>query len=415
MRFSCRADLETWLSGRGLFHVQLGLERVKRALKLLNLENPPFKRVQTLGSNGKGSTCVFLETLARLDGAKTGLFTSPHFVSPKERILVNGLEVSDEIWLYAANSVFAAYDDEPDLTYFEFLTVLALFIFRETAAEIAIMEAGLGGANDATSAIAYHARLYAPITLEHANVIGPTLSDIAKDKAAPMRDGAPTFSAPQFPAVREEFAKAGAPRYVVPVGKPPGWRGDFQRVNAALALAAWRRLRPESALDEKDLSAAFFPGRLQYAPPAAEFPAVLLDGCHNPGGALAVLAYLRSAPAPKALIFACLADKDWRTTLALLTRGLPPIPAYLPRLDNPRAENPKTVAAFLATLRDAPVLPLASSAEAFELAARDKSGDEAPILVTGSLYLLGEFYARYPSYLRRPDAANLRQNKRIKK
>lgn len=402
MIFATPAAFDAWLSSRGLFHVNLGLARVRRAIGLAGLNPPPFKTAHVLGTNGKGSTSFFLESLVRVAGLKTGLFTSPHFLSPKERILVDGKPVADDLWLWAANALASCYAEEPDLTYFEFLTVMALLVFRASGVELAIMEAGLGGANDAVSAVPHSLRLYTPIAMDHADVIGPDIAAIARDKAAAMRDGAPAFSAPQFPIVETVLKAQGACQIVKPLEKEPaGWLGAHQRVNAALALAAWRALYPGVEPQKDALSRAFIPGRLQYEPASAEYPAVLLDGCHNPAGAAALLAYLKTAPRPRALIYSCLKDKDWKTTAALIVRGCADAPIYIPRLENPRCEDPKTVAKYLRAITGAPITPLPSTREALALAKLRSPPTPGPILICGSLYLLAEFYGLHPKYLTR--------------
>ena len=405
------------LDGLGLFHMDLSLNRMHRALGALDLTRPPFTVVQILGTNGKGSTAAFLASLCMAHGCKTGLYTSPHFVSPEERIRVDGRPWPAESWTAHANEIMAA---APDLTYFEFLTILALLLFREEKVDVAVLEAGLGGRHDATTAVPADLLCYAPIALDHRDVLGPTLTAIATDKAAAVRGPAPVCTAPQFPeAARclEEAARAhkamlfqAAP---LPAASAPGLglAGPHQLVNAGLALAAWRHLAPlldksaDNALAQaQGLAHAFLPGRLQSVPGTKASPPMLLDGAHNPHGMRALLRALDAAGIrPAGAVFSCLGDKDWRTSALMLKHWLGAAPLFIPALDNPRAADPREVARACdglppatATVFEGPrALP-----DALAAARRlEGAGLERPVLLTGSLYLLAEFFALFPHLL----------------
>lgn len=181
-------DIQKHLDSLGLFHMDMGLSRVRRAMAALGLTRPPFRVVQILGTNGKGSTAAFLASLCTAHGCKTGLYTSPHFVSPEERIRIDGTPWPGARWPEPANAVMAA---APDLTYFEFLTVLALLVFAREKAEVAILEAGLGGRYDATTAVDADMLCFTPMAMDHKDVLGPTLTHIATDKAGAVRGPAP--------------------------------------------------------------------------------------------------------------------------------------------------------------------------------------------------------------------------------
>ena len=405
------------LDGLGLFHMDLSLNRMHRALEALDLTRPPFRVVQILGTNGKGSTAAFLASLCMAHGCKTGLYTSPHFVSPEERIRVDGRPWPAESWTAHANEIMAV---APDLTYFEFLTILALLLFREEKVDVTVLEAGLGGRHDATTAVPADLLCYAPIALDHRDVLGPTLTAIATDKAAAVRGPAPVCAAPQFPeAARclEEAARAhkamlfqAAP---LPAASAPGLglAGPHQLVNAGLALAAWRHLAPllgknadNTAAQAHGLAHAFVPGRLQSVPGTKDSPPMLLDGAHNPHGMRALLRALDAADIrPAGAVFSCLGDKDWRTSALMLKHWLGAAPLVIPALDNPRAADPREVARACdglppatATVFEGPrALP-----DALAAARRLEGADpERPVLLTGSLYLLAEFFALFPHLL----------------
>lgn len=472
MSFSTFQEIAAHMDGLGLFHVELGLSRMRRALAALDLERPPFAVVQIIGTNGKGSTAAFLAGLCRVHGCRAGLYTSPHFVSPEERIRVDGAPVPGSCWPALANAVMEAQPRGETLTYFEFLTVLALLLFREARVDVAILEAGLGGLHDATSAVAADLLCYTPVALDHAAILGPTLAHIARDKAGAMRGPQPVFSAPQYPVAMRELQAAaaalGAPlRVAAPLG--PAWEGrlglagQHQRINAGLALAAWRQIAPllgkaadDAATQARALQQAFLPGRLQHVPASSEWPELYLDGAHNPHGMLALLRSLEHRPCPRAganaalrtmpdagtapppgralgaVLFSCLADKDWQPAAAMLKSALQrqgqsrtgwparrarPAPILVPQLRNPRAARACEVAAWLnrtgaatATAFTGPDA-LAQALGAALTHCRDGSGPDGhdghdrPALICGSLYLLAEFYEQAPHLLLPPRSA----------
>lgn len=409
-RFSSWGEFEAWLNGLGMFHMDLGLERIKSGMKLLGAENSALISAQVLGTNGKGSTCAFLDALGQAYGLKTGLYTSPHFLSPAERILICGKQLSSNDWLTGANAIFRAYGKEPDLTYFEFLTLLALWLFQKENVEFAIFEAGLGGRNDATSAIDVDVHCYAPIALDHAAIIGPTIENIAHDKAAALKPGSVYISAPQYPAVKrilQDHAKTShaglLPHPILPEGAKTGLAGAHQLTNASVALGAWQYLASRlniaasSQATNAALLDAFIPGRLQKISASADHPAFILDGAHNPHAMQQLVNNL--ADKPEAIIFSCLRDKDWQSTLGILCRAMPDTPLFVPQLNNDRAADAEMVVTWIEQIsgrktywtkgRDA----LAKIMESVPLRAN------GPVLVTGSLFLLAEFFKLFPQYL----------------
>lgn len=417
MPFRSFPDVRRHLDALGMFHMDLGLDRMRRVLRALDLHRAPFVTVQVLGTNGKGSTSAFLAALCAAHGCRAGLYTSPHFVSPEERIRINGKPVPGSAWPAAANRVMAAADGE-GLTYFEVLTVLSLLLFREAGVEVAILEAGLGGRHDATTAVAADLVCFTPIAMDHAAVLGPTLGHIARDKSAAIRNVAPVLTAPQFPAAAQALAAAAMNAGAELVAAPPlaaewlprlGLGGEHQLVNAGLAVGAWQKLAPllgktadDAGAQARGLNDAFLPGRLQVAPRTTEHPALVLDGAHNPHGMQALLRAMGKFRPPAAMVFSCLGDKDWRTSAAMLRRRYPESPVLVPALDNPRAADPKEVTAFLSAIPGAPATPLTgpdAPAQALSAAGGSARNTTGVTLVTGSLYLLAEIFARFPDLL----------------
>ena len=438
--FSDFTHIEQHLDSLGLFHMDMGLDRMRHALSALGLVRPPFVTVQVLGTNGKGSTAAFLASLCAVHGLRAGLYTSPHFVSPTERIRIDGRPWPQELWAAQANKVM---DAAPALTYFEFLTVLALLAFAEERVDVAILEAGLGGSHDATTAVSADVLCFTPIAMDHKDVLGDSLAAIATDKAGAIRSAAPVCSTFQFPQAARAI-EAAAREHKAPLiwagaadaSLELGLFGPHQKNNAGLALAAWQLLAPmlgknpqDAQAQKRGLARAFIPGRLQYAPATSAMPPLLLDGAHNPHGMAALITALRQANIqPAAIVFSCLGDKDWQTAAAMLKKQTGDAPIFVPPLDNPRAASAQDVARFFnatppSTAQAMPdaqgsaastppdASPLAQALAHAAAVARACPG--RPVLITGSLYLLAEFFSLHPAYLSHQDAIHpdaIRQN-----
>ena len=435
--FATYNDVQAHLDRLGMFHMDLGLGRMERVLDALGLTAPPFTVAQVVGTNGKGSTSTFLVAIGTAHGLRTGLYTSPHFVTPRERIRIDGAMLAADLWPGLANRVMAAGGDA--LTYFEFLTVLGLLAFREAGVQLAVLEAGLGGAHDATTAVAADVVCVTPIGLDHQAVLGPTIAAIAADKAGALRPGVPAVTAPQPGEAMGELRTAadacGAPlREADDVIKLPakaelGLVGPHQRTNALLALAAWTTLAKANEWESHEdavrrgLAEAWIPGRLQWverpaaephgpdspdrtdAPKASALPEtsgmpalparLVIDGAHNAHG----LAALRAALAdqcvrPAVVIFSCLADKDLVAVAEEVRRLTGDAPVLVPTIrDNVRAARGEDLAGLLGPSARAVPDMTAALAEATALA------PHGPVLLCGSLYLLGEFFTLRPDCL----------------
>lgn len=444
--FATYDDVQAHLDRLGMFHMDLGLGRMERVLDALSLAAPPFTVAQVVGTNGKGSTSTFLAAIGTAHGLRTGLYTSPHFVTPRERIRIDEDMLSADQWPALANRVMAAGGDS--LTYFEFLTVLGLLAFREAGVQLAVLEAGLGGAHDATTAVAADVVCVTPIGLDHQSVLGPTIAAIAADKAGALRPGVPAVTAPQPADAMDELRTAadacGATLHEaddlarLPAKAELGLTGPHQRTNALVAMAAWITLAKandwESHEDavRRGLADAWIPGRLQWVEsPAAEsygadeadgaggadapvaprtpgmpplsdmsgMPALparlVIDGAHNAHG----LAALREALAdqcvrPAVVIFSCLADKDLAAVAEEVRRMSGDAPVLVPTIrNNARAARGEDLAALLGPAARAVPDMVAALAEATALA------PYGPVLLCGSLYLLGEFFTLRPDCL----------------
>lgn len=418
-----------------MFHMDLELDRVQGALESLGLRTPSCPGIQVVGTNGKGSTSTFLAEILRQSGLRTGLFTSPHFVSPRERILLDGRPLPDSEWLRAAEAVLAVTADislARTLTYFEMVTAMAAWLFREHGCQACVWEAGLGAAHDATSAIPHHAVAFTPIGLDHTKVLGPTIADIARDKARAMRPNIPAVTAHQPPEARavllqtarntkaalftvpdDETLAAPAPLtlptgFEIPGKDPlqgrrlpaPALPGPHQRRNFQLAACAWRLFAATQELPgdfdavARAARQAFIPGRFQIIPPQGGMPSFVLDGAHNqPGLECLKLALDELDIRPGAMVFTCLSDKDQDAMLPL-ARSLTAGPVFVPALDAPgRSLDPAGLAATFG--------PDAQPAPDVRTAIERASRAGKTVLVCGSLYLLAEAYEAFPHWLQR--------------
>lgn len=420
--FTTFEDVQDHLDGLGLFHMDMSLSRMVEALKALKLDGtqnrsrPLPYTVQVLGTNGKGSTAMFLAQLARTHGLRVGLYTSPHFVTPRERVRIfdaqnpTGSFLPEALWPDLANRIHSA---APELTYFEFLTVLGVLAFAEAEVQFVALEAGLGGLHDATTAVPVQGVCFAPIDLDHTKVLGNSIALIAADKAAAMRKNAFALTGDQPAQAMAVLEKHAATKgvslqlatHLVPMPLTQlGLAGPHQCRNAQLACAVWQIAAEQLGITVNDtavreaLAAARLPGRFQITPPKGADPGFILDGGHNPHGLLACEAALHHAHiSPGAVIFSCLSDKDVDDILPLVQRMAGSAPIYTPTIqDNERAMAGEELAERLRALGAcAKAMPRVGAT----LSALQKPQTAGPVLVCGSLYLLGEFFTLRPQWL----------------
>jgi len=406
-RFPDGPAFEEYLSSLGMFHMRLGMGRMRTAQIRLKLTKPAPRLAQIVGTNGKGSTAYFLSQIAQAHGLKTGLFTSPHFLSFRERIRINARCVRPDQVLDWANHIQEHVWDL-DLTYFELLTLIAVYGFQRECLDLAVLEAGLGGANDATTAWTPDVLLCTPIGKDHEHVIGPDLEHIARDKAGAIKANATVITAHQAPQVMlllQREAERKNARLVSVAARlaahpemnafMPGLSGEHQIGNARLALAGWLEICAKNHWEvdmqacREGVSASSWPGRLQRI---AGPPRIILDGAHNASALQALTQALKKPDVqPHALVFTCMRDKDLES-MAPWVRQLTSGPIFVPEL--PTYERARSALETAASLGER-ARPVAGVAEALQTAAQTGS----PVLVCGSLYLLAEVYALHPEWL----------------
>jgi dihydrofolate synthase/folylpolyglutamate synthase len=404
----------------------LELDRMHAALNALgdpHLRLPPVLHVA--GTNGKGSTCAFLRAIIEGADLKAHVFTSPHLITPNERIRVAGRLADDDALIDAIDRVAAV---GVEVSYFEALTAAAFLLFAETPADAVVLEVGLGGRLDATNMIARPAAsVITPIGFDHMAILGATLGAIAGEKAGILKRGAPAVIARQTVEAAEVLAaqaeSVGAPlmrcgvewdcwrqsgRLAVQTHDrlldlpAPALFGPHQYENAGLAVAAalaWGDPRIDEDALASGVASAVWPGRMQrlkrgvLAETATASGAELwLDGGHNPHGAAAIAAALDEmaarAPAPVVLVVGMLANKDLNGFLEPLLARAHALVATGFASKNARAAS--EIAAHAAE-RGAHAMIADDVRDAVARAAQHAPG--ARILICGSLYLAGEALA----------------------
>ena len=388
-----------WLYSTQTFGIKLGLENPTRLLReFLAFPKHTTKVIQVAGTNGKGSTCAFIDSLTRATGARTGLFTSPHLVTYRERIQVIGQQIPEEDVAKGLTELRALVTDwEHHPTFFELTLALAMRYFREQDCELIILEVGMGGRFDATSAVPSDVSVLTPIDLDHQQWLGDTLAEIAGEKAAIFRKGKPALSASQAAeaatVVEQTANETRAPLSWVTsplLGYPLGILGEHQPANAALALealyAAGYQLNYDTVLE--GLSKARHPGRFEVVD-LGEERKIIFDIAHNPHATRHLVASLETYfPKLKAsLIFGAAGSKDVAQMLSLLSDAVEDI--HFTPINSPRSTPTAELRAALAENSTKEAREHENLAEALAAC------EEAPLtLVTGSAFLVGEAKAK---------------------
>ncbi len=399
--------------GNEVLTMKFGLQTMRRLLEILGSPETAYPSVLVAGTNGKGSVSHFLSSVCTAAGIRTGLYTSPHLVEPRERVRVNGRPVTAEQFAQGLGETAEAIARnrlEPHPTFFETVTATALLLFARLGVRLAVLEVGMGGRLDSTNAVEPILSLITPISYDHEKYLGNSLSAIAQEKAGILRAGKPAVSAPQVPEAEETLLRCAANleaqlSFVTP---PPtagatvdhrgryalvhrgrsyqlGLCGEHQVTNARLVAAAVERLHLLGwELREEHLEAGLrdtvVPGVVQWW---SQHPPLILDGGHNPQAARALAGYVaRHTGEPRTLVFGCMRDKNVPEVL----RPLVPLfeRVFLTTVENRRAFQPEELTAFCPggrTFRD----PAAALEEAIRY--------PGTTVVAGSFYLAGAVLA----------------------
>ncbi|NJM37210.1 MAG: bifunctional folylpolyglutamate synthase/dihydrofolate synthase [Akkermansiaceae bacterium] len=380
-----------WLYRSQMFGIKLGLDGTRHLLKeYLAYPAHDVKVIHVAGTNGKGSTCAMIDSIARACGQRCGLFTSPHLIDFRERMKVSGQEISEETcaaMLTELREICERMETHP--TFFEITLVLAMRWFRDRDCEMIVLETGMGGRLDATTAVPADVCVLTPIGMDHMQWLGDTLEKIALEKAGIFVTGKPAVSALQDNKVcdllKKEANEKRVPLSFVEeplLGYPMALLGEHQQWNAALAVAALglAGLHLNSDSVHYGLSKVSWPGRFERI-----CPDVILDGAHNPQSAEVLAAtWEKVFPGEKAvLVFSAVDGKD----IDGILRFLAPLAAkiLLCPVDTPRAVSAQELANHLPE-NSPPHEVFQNFEKAFAAA---KLGKET-ILIAGSLFLVGE-------------------------
>ena len=402
--------------------MKLGLENIRTLLAALGDPQNNYKKVQVAGTNGKGSVCAFLDSICVHAGIKTGLYTSPHLVSITERIKIDGVDISEDEFARLATQVRETAERllaDGELTYrptfFEQVTAIALVAFSEARVELAILETGLGGRLDATTAANAEICAITQIALDHQEYLGETIEEIAAEKAAIVGphtkavvigeqddlvmpiilDRANSFGIIPLTVCEPIVSATDLSKHSRVVefrtnrhyywDSSLGLAGNHQIQNACVAVMVAEALsdRFDMAINEESiwlgLESASHPGRLEY------IGRFLLDGAHNVAGAEALAVYLDEfVDKPITMIFGAMNGKDIAGIADILWPKADRL--ILTQPSNSRAMTADELSEFVpkAIVREKVVLTN-SIEEALEV-----GGSEELVLVTGSLYLVGE-------------------------
>ena len=330
-------DLSQWLEYIQRQHpesIELGLDRVREVATRLGLGRPAAQVITVAGTNGKGSTVAFIEAIARAGGWKVGAYTSPHLLRYNERVRIEAEEVADDALVAAFAVVEAARVDTP-LTYFEFGTLAALWLFQRASLDLVVLEVGLGGRLDAVNLVDADVAVVTTVDIDHTGWLGSDRESIGREKAGIARAWKPLVLGevdPPSSVLRHAYAiganaiRLGSDFFHEPVDAAhwrwrevgaelrlpaPRLAAPPQRANASTAIAALRalpRALPEAAFAQ-GVATATLPGRLQCL--QRDGVEIVLDVAHNPQAARELAAWLRRrSPAPTVAVFAALADKD---------------------------------------------------------------------------------------------------------
>lgn len=426
------SSLESWLSYISSVHpreIELGLDRTRRVADRLQLGKPAPTVITVAGTNGKGSCVATMEAILQRAGYKTGCYTSPHIHSFNERIRIDGHCVTDAALIAAFEAIEAKRGDET-LSYFEFATLAGLYLFRESAVDVALLEVGLGGRLDAVNIIDADVAIISSIGIDHVDWLGDDIESIAAEKAGIMRAGMPAvFGGDSPPAALSARADE--------IGAPLLRAGHDYRYEAATEAGQWHwfgRRRDGSAVEWRNLPLP----RLLLANVAAALQALMLlpltiectqlgealaqvrlmarfelrrdsvtgrtvicDVAHNPAAMQQLAILLERYRAQNqgrgrlAVVLAVMADKDVRGMITALESCVDIW--YIAQVDQARSMAAHEVAQILKSVgkgADLASIDGFSSAETAYEAACAQTGADDTVLVTGSFYTVAALHAR---------------------
>ncbi len=413
--------------GHETLAVKLGLRNTELLLAALGDPHTRYQKVQIAGTNGKGSTAVVLASICLAANIRCGMFTSPHLRSITERIKIDGKDISEENFSLIASEVRAAAEQLVNNvtlsslpTFFEHVTAIALVAFRQALVEVAILETGLGGRLDSTTAAGADLVAITPIALDHMEFLGNTLESVAAEKAAIIRPGVQAIIAPQEPQalaqIQLQAERSGVAlsvddceievhgsfddgRFNATFRTPEdtysqvrlGLRGRHQVTNVAVAIRLAEFLRPRGFKVPKGsiirgIELAQHSGRLELF---SGRPSYLLDGAHNYSGALALRGYLDEfVRRDLSIVFGVMRDKDIGAIAEVLFPRADRLVLVEP--DSPRAAKVTKLQEIATEFLGSEKVFVASGPDEALAIARSQTSRDGLVCITGSLYLIGQ-------------------------
>ena len=318
--------------------IKLGLSRIEKALDVFENPQDKLKTVHIAGTNGKGSVAAFLDSLLASQDNFIGRFCSPHLITPRERIMVDGKPITRQ-WFAASVSVLRdkIKEENLDLSYFEFFTLLAFYVFSFLKVDYAIMETGLGGRLDSTNTIKMPLiSVITSISMDHTDYLGETLFSIAREKTGIIKQGVPVFTSAKgeaLEAIKLECVKKSAPLYTLEkaglkfengtveltkfnIKAKPNLEGEFQAENLALALGVFHILTGLTGDFTDAVSKTVWPARMERFDLEKD-RVLIVDGAHNPD---ALKYAVNSIPSEKFVcVFGCMKDKNVKEMINLVS------------------------------------------------------------------------------------------------
>ncbi|HEM6405126.1 TPA: bifunctional folylpolyglutamate synthase/dihydrofolate synthase [Streptococcus suis] len=398
--------LENWLNTKQghVFHYKM--EKIEYALELLG--NPQFAVpvIHVAGTNGKGSTIAFLRQLFQTHGLRVGSFVSPHMVSVHDRICIDSQPISDHDFQHYLQKV---YDLEQDVAtryepfrYFEVMVLIMFLYFKDQQPDLALVEVGIGGLLDTTNVVAPALSLITSIGMDHQDLLGSTLGEIAEQKAGIIKENVPVVLGPLCPETtaicRQIALDKQAPVYqfsqefTYKAGQFSnadlelselvlGLAGHHQEENAAVALQTFllymtniqKDIQPQ--LIQQALAQTSWPGRLELV---AQEPKIYLDGAHNVPAIERLIEFIQEQEEPVTILFSALRRKDFQEMLELLEEKLPHTPLVLTSFayDGALSEKNRQGRDYV---------------EDYQQFIEDwQSSEQGILIVTGSLYFISE-------------------------
>ncbi len=402
----------------------LNLSRMEYLTGLFDNPHKKFRSIHIAGTKGKGSTAAMLASILKEAGIKTGLYTSPHLISPRERIRIlaeqspasdfrppaealglEGMISEDEICRLIEEIIPAIEKIQRDdrfgnISFFEIYTLLAFLYFAQEQVDIAVVETGMGGRLDATNIVNPLVAVFTPISLDHTDKLGPTITDIAREKTGIIKKGCSVVTSPQPEEALNRIKNVSKEKGALfsglngniceeQKGLKISLKGRYQLDNAALAVKTAELLgRYNIAVSEdsirKGLSRVVWPGRMHLI---GRSPLVIVDGAQNRSSARALKESIKDFSFDRLiLVLGVSSNKD----IAGIARELCPGAGrvILTKADNCRSARPEQLKEKITDYIATPVITN-SSKEALALA-KSEAGKDDLILITGSLYLVGE-------------------------